>query len=85
MRAKIVADLGSLEPSDVTVQLWVAPNLGEARPLATRFEEWRGGVARYSVQVPQETGTDADLVARVLPCHPALADPCVPNLITWSD
>ncbi len=85
MRAKIVVDLGSLEPSDVTVQLWVAPNLGEAHPLATRFEEWRGGVARYSVQVPQETGTDADLVARVLPCHPALTDPCVPNLITWSD
>jgi starch phosphorylase len=85
MRAEIVVDLGVLEPSDVTVQLWVAPNLGEAHPLATRFEERRGHTARYSVQVPQETGTDAELVARVLPCHPALDGLCVPNLITWSD
>src|ERR1035441_7652174 len=85
MRAEIVADLGLLEPSDVTVQLWVAPSLRAAHPLAARFEERRDGVARYSAQVPQETGTDAELVARVLPCHPALAGMCVPDLITWSD
>ena len=85
MRAEIVADLGLLEPSDVTVQLWVAPSLRAAHPLAARFEERRDGVARYSAQVPQETGTDAELVARVLPCHAALAGMCVPDLITWSD
>jgi hypothetical protein len=85
MRAEIVADLGSLKPSDVTVQLWVAPSLGEAHPLVADFEKRRGGIARYGVQVPQETGADTDLVARVLPRHPALADVCVPTLITWSD
>jgi starch phosphorylase len=85
MQAEIVADLGSLGPSDVTVQLWVVPSLGEAHPLVAGFDERRDGITRYSVQVPRETGADADLVARVLPCHPALADVCVPNLITWSD
>jgi hypothetical protein len=69
----------------VTVQLWVAPSLRAAHSLAARFEERRDGVARYSAQVPQETGTDAELVARVLPCHAALAGMCVPDLITWSD
>jgi hypothetical protein len=49
------------------------------------FEGRRDRVARYSVQVPHEAGIDAVLVARVLPCHPALADPYVPGLITWSD
>ena len=85
MRAEIVANLGALEPSDVTVQLWVAPSLGEAHPLATVFEGRTRGVARYGVQVPQEMGTDAELVARVLPYHPALANPYLPNLITWSN
>lgn len=84
MRAEIAAELGDLEPSEVTVQLWVAPSRGEAFPLAAQFEARRNGLARYNVQVPRETGADAELVARVLPFHPALAHPFVPNLITWS-
>ncbi|MGP8149318.1 MAG: alpha-glucan family phosphorylase [Acidimicrobiales bacterium] len=85
VRAEITANLCSLEPRDVTVQLWVAPTRGEPYPLATVFEGRRDRVAHYSVQVPHEAGIDAVLVARVLPCHPALADPYVPGLITWSD
>ena len=85
VQAEIVAHLGSLEPRDVTVQLWVAPTLGEPYPIATHFEGHRDHVARYGVQVPHEAGIDAVLLARVLPCHPALADPYVPGLITWSD
>jgi starch phosphorylase len=85
MRAEIVASLGDLEPSEVTVQLWAAPTLGEAHPLATKFEGRRDGLAHYSAHVPPEVGPDADLVARVLPYHPALAHPFVPDLITWSN
>lgn len=85
VHAEIAANLCSLEPRDVTVQLWVAPTRGDPYPLATVFEGRRDRVAHYSVQVPHEAGIDAVLVARVLPCHPALADPYVPGLITWSD
>jgi len=85
VQADIVADLGSLEPRDVTVQLWVAPTLGEPYPVSTSFEGRREHVARYRAQVPHQAGLDAFLAARVLPCHPALADPYVPGLITWSD
>ena len=72
MQAEIVADLGSLEPSDVIVQLWVAPSLGEAHPLVAGLEERRDGITRYSVQVPRETGADADLV-RPRPAAPPRA------------
>jgi starch phosphorylase len=85
VQAEIVARLGPLEACDVTVELWVAPVLGEAYPMDTEFKALKDGAAHYSVQVPQHAGTDAVLVARVLPCHPALADPYVPGLITWSD
>jgi starch phosphorylase len=85
VQAAIVADLGALEPRDVIVQLWVAPTRGGPYPIATEFEGERDHVARYRVQVPHEAGIDAVLVARVLPCDPALADPYVPGLITWSD
>ena len=64
VQAEIAADLGSLEPRDVTVQLWVAPTLGEPYPVATEFEERRDRVARDRVQVPHEGGVDAVLVAR---------------------
>jgi len=80
-----MAELGPLEPYDVTVQLWVAPTLGEAYPLDTDYEGRRDNISRYGVRVPHEAGNDAELVARVLPCHPLLADPYVPGLITWSD
>jgi starch phosphorylase len=85
VQADILADLGSLEPRDITVQLWVAPTLGEPYPVSTSFEGRREHVARYRAQVPHEAGLDAFLAARALPCHPALADPYVPGLITWSD
>ena len=85
MRAEITAELGVLEPSEVIVQLWVAPTQATAFPLTAHLESHYGAVAAYSVEVPLGTGTDADLVARVLPFHPALEHPFVPNLITWSD
>jgi hypothetical protein len=85
MQADIAADLGSLEPRDVTVQLWVAPTLGEPFPVSTSLEGRQRNVARYRAQVPHQAGLDATLVARVLPLHPALADPYVPGLITWSN
>ncbi|MGD0944863.1 MAG: alpha-glucan family phosphorylase [Acidimicrobiales bacterium] len=84
-QVEIMAELGPLEPYDVTVQLWVAPTLGEAYPLDTDYEGRRDNISRYGVRVPHEAGNDAELVARVLPCHPLLADPYVPGLITWSD
>jgi starch phosphorylase len=85
VQANIMADLGSLEPRDVTVQLWVAPTLGEPYPVSTSFESRREHVARYLAQVPHQAGLDAFLAARVLACHPALAEPYVPGLIAWSD
>jgi starch phosphorylase len=85
VQAEIVADLGSLEPRDVSVQLWVAPTLGEPYPVPTSFEGRREHVALYRAQVPHEAGLDAFLAARVLPCHPGLDDPYVPGRITWSD
>ncbi len=85
VHAEIVADLGSLKPQDVSVQLWVAPTRSDAYPIAAQLEGFRDHIAHYGVQVPREAGIDAVLVARVLPCHPSLTNPYVPGLITWSD
>ena len=72
--------------SDVTVQLWVAPTRSEPYPIDTQFEGRRGPRRPLlACRFPHEAGIDAVLVARVLPCHPSLADPYVPGLITWSD
>ncbi len=85
IEAEITAGLGPLEPADVTVQLWVAPTLGEPYPWPTELRTRQGGVARYIARPPLEAGPDAELVARVLPSHRALESPYIPGLITWSD
>ena len=90
VEAVIAADLGALEPSDVTVQLWVAPVLGEPYPLDAELDGSDGGITRYlahlSAEAGAETGAEAaELVARVLPSQRVLENPYVPGLITWSD
>jgi starch phosphorylase len=86
VEAVVAAELGSLEPSDVTVQVWVAPLLGEAYPLDAELEGRDGAVTRYLARLTPEAGAEvAKLVARVLPSKAVLDNPYVPGLITWSD
>jgi starch phosphorylase len=86
VEAVVAAELGSLEPSDVTVQVWVAPLLGEAYPLDAELEGRDGAVTRYLARLTAEAGAEvAKLVARVLPSKAVLDNPYVPGLITWSD
>jgi hypothetical protein len=86
VEAVVAAELGSLEASDVTVQVWVAPLLGEAYPLDAELEGRDGAVTRYLARLTPEAGAEvAKLVARVLPSEAVLDNPYVPGLITWSD
>jgi hypothetical protein len=85
VEAVIAADLGSLDPSDVTVQLWVAPLLREPYPLDAEPVRSDGDITRYRAHLSAEVGAEAKLVARVLPSHSVLENPYVPDLITWSD
>jgi starch phosphorylase len=88
VRAEIAARLGYLDPSEVTVQLWVAPNRTEAFAVNARFNDRRGDTFHYQALTTLDPGDQANpptLVARAVPNHPLLADPYVPGLITWSD
>lgn len=85
VEAVIAAELGALEPSDVAVQLWVAPLLGGAYPLETELVGRIGFTTRYRARLTDEDGTGAELAARVIPSPDVLDDTYVPGLITWSD
>jgi starch phosphorylase len=88
VHAEIVAQLGSLDPSAVVVQLWVAPGDSAAFAVDARFVSCSAGIARYEAHAVMDHDVSEHpptLVARLLPNHPLLTDHMVPGLITWSD
>jgi starch phosphorylase len=76
VHAEIVADLGSLEPKDVTVQLWVAPIHHEPYPIATQFEGRRDRRVHYRFRAkPVSTRSSSPACCRATRHSPIRSSP----------
>jgi starch phosphorylase len=82
-------DLGGLEPEEVLVELFHGPLSSqgeivgaERSPMAAGAK--KGSGCEFSVSVSCVRTGQQGYAARVLPKHPALAQPFVPGLIRWA-
>lgn len=80
----IEASLGDLRPNDVTVDLWVMPELTAAFPIAARLAQADGSRATYLAALRGEAFDEARFSARVLPRIEDAPGRFLAGLIAWA-
>ena len=88
VRAQV--NLGALEPTDVTLQLYYGPldtkgEIPKGEVMAMEWVESNGDGSHVFVgSIPCRTSGRYGYALRILPHHEDLSNPCEPGLILWA-